>query len=136
MADPSFVLELQRFLRGRLAERTEGSYSVRVMTDRSLAQRKLMEEAFEVCLEVQAGEVDGEALATEAADLVFHLTALLTGAGVGWDEVEAVLRDRHGRPARDSTYAGDAVDGPDGGDGGDGGDGRDGGVDGDESELR
>lgn len=104
MSDPSFIPELQRFLHGRLAERTEGSYSVRLMSDVSLAQRKLMEEAMEVCLEVQADDVDRGALADEAADLMFHLTALLTGAGVDWSEVESRLRDRHGRPARDSDY--------------------------------
>lgn len=105
MADPSFLPELHRFLRGRLSDRTEGSYSVKLMSDPVLAQRKLMEEAFEVCLEVQTDGVDRDALADEAADLVFHLMALLTGAGVDWADVEARLRGRHGEPARDSTYA-------------------------------
>lgn len=104
MSDPSFIPELQRFLRGRLAERTEGSYSVRLMSDTALAQRKVMEEAMEVCLEVQSVAIDREALADEAADLLFHLTALLTGADVDWTEVEARLRARHGKPARDSDY--------------------------------
>lgn len=63
-----------------------------------------MEEAFEVCLELQAAEVDPGNAAEEAADLVFHLMAALIGAGVSWAEVEAVLRDRHSRPARHSTY--------------------------------
>lgn len=95
MTSPSFLPELQEFLRRRLAEPTKGSYSVQVMADRGLAQRKLMEEAFEVCLEIQADDPDRTALASEAADLVFHLMALLTGADVDWVEVEAVLRNRH-----------------------------------------
>lgn len=65
------------------------------MADRVLAQRKLMEEAFEVCAEVQADEPDPDALAGEAADLVFHLVALLTAADVDWGAVESVLRERH-----------------------------------------
>lgn len=103
-ASPSFLAELDGFLRNRLVERPEGSYSTRLLTEPTLVQRKIMEEAFEVCLELQSDPVDGRAAAEEAADLVFHLLAALVAAGVPWSEVEAVLRDRHGRPARDSTY--------------------------------
>lgn len=95
MRPTSFIPELQRFLRDRLVDRPEGSYSVQLMSDRVLAQRKLMEEAFEVCAEVQADEPDGAALASEAADLVFHLIALLTAADVDWAAVEGMLRERH-----------------------------------------
>lgn len=105
-ADPtSFLPELDAFLRDRLADPPEGSYSAKVLTDSTFAQRKLMEEAFEVCLELRGPDVDPAAAASEAADLVFHLLAALVGAGVAWADVEAVLRDRHTRPARHSTYA-------------------------------
>lgn len=103
----SFLPELDRFLRARLQERPEGSYSTKVLTDTTFAQRKIMEEAFEVCLELGAAEVDPGRTAEETADLVFHLMAALVGAGVAWSDVEAALRDRHTRPARDSTYDGD-----------------------------
>lgn len=112
MTTPSFLPELDAFLRERLADRTEGSYSVRVLTEATFAQRKIMEEAFEVCLELQAAEPDRRATAEEAADLVFHLLAALVAAGVGWDDVEAVLRERHARPARHSTYETDAPEAP------------------------
>lgn len=105
MSDPnSFLADLDVFLRARRTEAPEGSYSNRLMTDPVLAQRKIMEEAFEVCLELGAAAPDPAATAEEAADLVFHLLAALVGADVAWADVEAVLRDRHGRPARDSTY--------------------------------
>lgn len=110
MSDPdisSFLPELDRFLHGRLQERPEGSYSTRVLTEPAFAQRKIMEEAFELCLELGAVEVDPGRTAEEAADLVFHLVAALVGAGVAWSDVEAALRDRRTRPARDSTYDGD-----------------------------
>jgi phosphoribosyl-ATP pyrophosphohydrolase len=100
----SFLPELDAFLRARLDDAPAGSYSSRVMADSVLARRKIMEEAFEVCLELGAERPDPAATAEEAADLVFHLVAALVGAGVGWDDVESVLRERHGRPARDSTY--------------------------------
>jgi phosphoribosyl-ATP pyrophosphohydrolase len=103
---PPLLPELDALLRARLAERPEGSYSVSLLTDPTLAQRKLMEEAFEVCLELQASTVDRAATAEEAADLVFHLLAALVGAGVSWSDVEAALRERHGRPARHSSYQG------------------------------
>ena len=91
----SFVPELADFLQRRLAESPEGSYSVSVMSDDVLARRKLMEEAFEVCLELGAADVDRTRLAEEAGDLVFHLLCALTGAGVAWSDVEAVLAERH-----------------------------------------
>jgi phosphoribosyl-ATP pyrophosphohydrolase len=106
--DPtSFLPELDAFLRARRVDAPEGSYSAKVLTDPTFAQRKLMEEAFEVCLELQAPTPDRAATASEAADLVFHLMAALVGADVAWADVEAELRDRHTRPARDSTYAAD-----------------------------
>lgn len=105
VTEPSFVPDLEAFLRQRLADRTEGSYSVQVMTNAQLAQRKIMEEAFEVCLELQAAQPDAAKAAEEAADLVFHLVCGLIGAGTSWAEVEAVLKERHSRPARHSTYS-------------------------------
>ncbi len=108
-ADPSFLAELDAFLRARLTDAPEGSYSRRVLDDPVLAQRKIMEEAFEVCLELGAATPEPARTVEEAADLVFHLLAGLVGAGVAWADVEAELRARHrpdepGRP----TDAGEA----------------------------
>lgn len=91
----SFLPTLEQVLRSRLEERPDGSYSVTLLTDPVAAQRKIMEEAFEVCLELQADTVDAERAAEEAADLVFHLMCGLVGAGVPWSSVEAVLAARH-----------------------------------------
>lgn len=91
----SFVPRLADFLGSRLRDAPEGSYSHGVMTDSVLARRKIMEESFEVCLELGERPVDGQRLAEEAADLVFHLLCGLTGAGVAWSDVERVLVARH-----------------------------------------
>lgn len=95
----SFLPELSAFLRSRLDDPPAGSYSHRLLTDRVLTQRKIMEEAFEVCLELggsDAGSEPGtERLAEEAADLVFHLLCGLVGAGLSWSDVEDVLLARH-----------------------------------------
>jgi len=92
---PSFLPALEEVLRSRLEERPEGSYSLTLLTDPVAAQRKIMEEAFEVCLELGAAPVDRQRTAEEAADLVFHLMCGLVGAGVSWADVEGVLAGRH-----------------------------------------
>ncbi len=94
----SFVPKLAEFLRGRLVDPPAGSYSHSVMTDSVLARRKIMEEAFEVCLELGDHPIHRERLAEEAAYLVFHLLCGLTGAGLAWPEVEKVLETRHQAP--------------------------------------
>lgn len=91
----SFLPELEAVLRSRIDERPEGSYSLRLLDDPVLVQRKLMEEAFEVCLELNATVVESGRVTEEAADLVFHLLAGLVAAGVSWSDVEAELRGRH-----------------------------------------
>lgn len=98
--DLSFVPKLADFLASRLRDAPEGSYSHALMTDSVLARRKIMEEAFEVCLELGSPAVERQRLAEEAADLVFHLLCGLTGAGVAWSEVEDVLVARHREETR------------------------------------
>lgn len=91
----SFLPTLEGVLRSRLDDRPTGSYSLTLLTDPVLTQRKIMEEAFEVCLELGSATVDARRAAEEAADLVFHLLCGLVGAGVPWSDVEAVLASRH-----------------------------------------
>ena len=102
--------DLDALLRARKVAAPEGSYSATLLGDPVLAQRKIMEEAFEVCLEIGAADVDADRAASEAADLVFHLLAGLVGAGVGWDEVLSHLASRRGAPpgAQVPSDAGDA----------------------------
>lgn len=71
-----------------------GSYSATLVTDPVRAQRKVMEEAFELCLELGRPVPDPARTAEEAADLVFHVLAGLVGAGVAWADVVAVLEAR------------------------------------------
>jgi phosphoribosyl-ATP pyrophosphohydrolase len=42
-----------------------------------------------------ASSVDGQRLAEEAVDLVFHLLCGHTGAGTAWSELGDVLATRH-----------------------------------------
>ena len=72
----------------------EASYTARLIADPKLAARKLGEEANEVVV-AALGEAPGD-LAHEAADLVYHLIALLEARGVSLGEVIAELERREG----------------------------------------
>lgn len=100
------VEQLSDLIAARAATPRKGSYTNALLADPIKAQRKMMEEAFETCLELHTPTalVDHDAVAAEAADLVFHLLVALRTQGVGWAEVEAKLVDRLGKPARHSTY--------------------------------
>ena len=74
--------EIEAVLQQRLAEPVEGSYSLTLLRDPELAQRKIMEEAFEFCLELGREPLDRARTTAEAADLIFHALAGLVGAGV------------------------------------------------------
>jgi phosphoribosyl-ATP pyrophosphohydrolase len=86
--------ELEAVLVSRRDDPPAGSYSATLFADREKAQRKIMEEAFELCLELGRPSVDAERAAEEAADLLFHALVGLVGAGVPLAEVLAVLERR------------------------------------------
>lgn len=85
---------LEHVLRDRRAARPPGSYSARLFDDPELVQRKVMEEAFETCLELGRTPLDRQRLVEEAADLVFHLVVGLVDADVPFGEVLAELDRR------------------------------------------
>ena len=91
----SFLHELAEIVRSRQEERPEGSYTTTLFDAgvRRIAQ-KVGEEGVEVAL--AAVDQDDEALLGESVDLIYHLLVLLRSRGLGIDEVEKVLRRRHG----------------------------------------
>lgn len=93
LADLETVL-CERLARLHAGEAPEGSYSVTLLADAERAQRKIMEEAFELCLELGRDEVDPARTAEEAADLLFHVLAGLVGAGVSVQRVMDELERR------------------------------------------
>ncbi len=86
-------LDLMRVLRDRREKRPEGSYSASLFNEgRDKILKKIGEEATEVVI---AGKGESrERLVSEVADLVFHLSVLLTDADVTWSEVKAELSRR------------------------------------------
>ena len=85
---------LEAVLRSRRTERPEGSYSATLFADPERLQRKVMEEAFETCLELGRHPIVPERLASEAADLLFHLVVGLVDAGVPFADVLGELDRR------------------------------------------
>lgn len=108
--DPQILAQLEGVLRQRRDAAPAESYSARLLADPEAVQRKIMEEAFELCLELGRGPtVDRERTASEAADVVFHVLAGLVGAGVPWEAVleELAARRRHAGAASDAAQAGE-----------------------------
>ncbi|HLZ74267.1 phosphoribosyl-ATP diphosphatase [Phenylobacterium sp.] len=70
------------------------SYTAKLLTDPSLAAKKLGEEAVEAVIAATQGDKD--ALAAESADLIYHWLVVLAAAGVSLDEVAAKLAAREG----------------------------------------
>jgi phosphoribosyl-ATP pyrophosphohydrolase/phosphoribosyl-AMP cyclohydrolase len=80
-------------LAGRAQQRPEGSYTVRLLdAGVSKISQKVGEEAVEVV--VAANTEDDERLASEAADLLYHLVVLLQARGVPLDAVWRELEQR------------------------------------------
>ncbi len=86
--------ELEQVLQSRRTADPAESYTARLLADPFLTQRKIMEEAFELCHELDQQAVDPSLIAEEAADLLYHLLVGLVGAQVGLNDVLGVLEGR------------------------------------------
>jgi phosphoribosyl-ATP pyrophosphohydrolase len=86
--------ELEEVLQSRRTASPEESYTAQLLADPELAQRKIMEEAFEVCLELGRETNDPSLTAQEAADLIYHLLVGLVAVDVPFADVLAVLEGR------------------------------------------
>jgi phosphoribosyl-ATP pyrophosphohydrolase/phosphoribosyl-AMP cyclohydrolase len=94
LAPSEALAALERTLRGRAAERPEGSYTVKLLDDSKLIGEKVEEEAEEVVR--AAREESDERVAEEAADLLYHLSVLLASRDVPQRAVMEVLNGRRG----------------------------------------
>jgi phosphoribosyl-ATP pyrophosphohydrolase/phosphoribosyl-AMP cyclohydrolase len=91
--------ELMRVIEGRRSRPEPGSYTNRLLEggDNRIL-KKIGEESAEFVMACKDG--DPEAIAGEAADLVFHLQVALAHHGVSWRDVQRVLAGRRGAPRR------------------------------------
>jgi phosphoribosyl-AMP cyclohydrolase / phosphoribosyl-ATP pyrophosphohydrolase len=93
--DEHGLRHLSRRLSGRAADAPPGSYTRRLLAAPALLRAKLVEEAGEL-----ADAVTGEAVAAEAADLLYFALVALARGGVPLEAVEAVLDLRERRVTR------------------------------------
>ena len=76
----------------RRREMPEGSYTAKLFSrGTGYAAQKVGEEAVEVVV----AALEGEKLAEETADLLYHLLVLLEERGVSTEEVASILDERH-----------------------------------------
>lgn len=86
--------DLEVVLQSRQTADPAESYTARLLGDSELSQRKIMEEAFELCLELGRPETARDLVAEEAADVLYHVLVGLVGVGVPLSDVFAVLEGR------------------------------------------
>ena len=84
--------ELTATIASRKATPREGSYTNKLLADLNLARKKVAEEATEVVMASAAN--DRPNLVHEAADVLYHLLALLAAHGVPLQEVAGELAKR------------------------------------------
>ncbi len=94
-ADLSVLAELAATIHERHKNPQAGSYTAKLFDEgiTRIAQ-KVGEEGVEVALAAATG---GEKLASETADLVYHLSVLLEATGLQWGDVMKVLAERAAR---------------------------------------
>ncbi len=85
---------LERVVAERIGGDPSSSYTARLASDPAFAARKLGEEAVELVVASLAQE--REVVVKEAADLLFHLVALLSIKGIALSEVADELMRREG----------------------------------------
>jgi phosphoribosyl-ATP pyrophosphohydrolase/phosphoribosyl-AMP cyclohydrolase len=88
-----------RVIEARRQQPEQGSYTNKLLAggDNSIL-KKIGEESAEFVMACK--DDDPEAIAGEAADLIFHLQVALAHHGVAWRRVQEVLADRRGAPRR------------------------------------
>lgn len=86
--------ELEAVLQSRRDADPGSSYTAQLLADPELIQRKVMEEAFEVCLELGRTETAANLVAEEAADVIYHLLVGLVSVDVPLADVLTVLEGR------------------------------------------
>ncbi len=93
------LARLATTIKARKDANPDVSYTARLLADPALAARKFGEEAVETL--VAALDGDKSALTAEAADVIYHLMALLAARDVTLDDVLTELARRENRSGLD-----------------------------------
>jgi phosphoribosyl-AMP cyclohydrolase / phosphoribosyl-ATP pyrophosphohydrolase len=110
-AAPPTLAALDEVIAARAADRDAPGYTRRLLDDANLRLKKLGEEAVELALACERGE--RERVASEAADLVYHVLVACRAAGITAADVLRQLEERRGLsaasagvPGKDGTESG------------------------------
>lgn len=88
----SVLAKLSELIETRKTTSPEGSYTAQLLRDENLRIKKLGEESTELVMALK-GE-GKERVASEAADVVYHLLVACAGAGVAWRDIAEELGRR------------------------------------------
>ena len=88
------IARLEAVIHSRKGGDPTKSWTAKLLADPVLAGKKLIEEAGEAVEAAESGDRDH--LAAEAADVIYHLLALLAAAGTSPDAVAEKLEAREG----------------------------------------
>lgn len=93
---PGWLAELSTIVSQRAQSGNASSYT-RKLLDSGVGRiaQKIGEEGVEVSLAAVSRDAAG--CAEETADLLYHVAVLMKAKGFGWDDVIAVLKQRHNR---------------------------------------
>ena len=91
---PGWLADLSRIVAERAASGSATSYT-RSLLDSGVARiaQKIGEEGVEIALAGVGRDAAG--CAEETADLLYHLSVLMQAKGFSWDDVVAILKQRH-----------------------------------------
>ncbi len=92
------LARLEQVLRDRRSDAPAGSYTAKLYADENLRHKKIGEEATELVMASLRG--DRQAVADEAADVLYHVLVLLRTHDLGLEQVAEKLRAREGRNPR------------------------------------
>ncbi len=91
-ADSLAQLDQTILLRQQTLSQSSDSYTHKLLIDRNLRLKKIGEEGAELIASIADNDV--ERIAEESADLLYHVLVAARSAGVGLDDIRAVLAQR------------------------------------------
>ena len=101
-AGPAWLADLSGIIADRARSGDESSYTRQLLDAGSQRiGQKIGEEGVEVALAAVSRDTAG--CAEEIADLLYHVAVLMEARGFGWEDVVAVLKQRHAKASNART---------------------------------
>jgi phosphoribosyl-AMP cyclohydrolase / phosphoribosyl-ATP pyrophosphohydrolase len=99
---PAWLAELSAIIAERARSGDASSYTRKLLDEGpERIGKKIGEEGVEVALAGVSRDAAG--CAEEVADLIYHVSVLMEARGFGWDDVVALLKERHAKASNAPT---------------------------------